>query len=298
MTTGREREATTRLMGASIARMPGSVVEQLLGMRERIRRFNEQRGLRTALLYAGGWFVQWHEGPAEAVEETWRISRSHAGHKSPRLIHRSIGPASLAAPLQIATLHGQERPTDVARRLHGIDAENAAGEGPEPLGIWRRLSAPRAGRYAHESPAERWQVLAVTSESTGCVDLVKALAEHCRVPVSYQRFAGGDCRNGDAGAAFVDVGWPVRTRVHALSHHALANDIVKLSLQHLDGVVLLQPGRTRRSGRSWDAAVTAFAQGMVPPPPLHLVGPERNPLEAVLALIEAPLAAHPVRREG
>lgn len=281
-----------RLMGASVARMPGSVVEQLLGMRERIRRFNERRGLRTALLYCGGWFVQWHEGPGTAVEETWRISRSHSGHSNPRVIHHSAGPGSLVAPLQIATLHGQDKPTDVARRLHELERDAADGEAPEPVEIWRRLSGPVAGRYAQDPPAARRRVLAVTSESTACVDLVKALAEHCRVPVSYQRIAGADSRIADVGAAYVDVGCGGRTRVHALSRQVLAHDIVRLSLARLDAVVVLLPGRPR-AGPSLEAVVQSFAQGMATSPAVRVVEPDRSPLDAVLEMLAAPLSAHP-----
>ena len=75
---------TTRFLAASIARMPGSVIEQLLAMRRAIAPFNTARGLRTVLLYTGGWFVQWHEGPTEAVERTWQISLTHTTHFHPR----------------------------------------------------------------------------------------------------------------------------------------------------------------------------------------------------------------------
>src|SRR5258706_1713497 len=106
-----------RMLVASVCRVPGSVVEQLLGMRDTINRFNAARGLRTALLYSGGWFLQWHEGPAAAVDEAWTRSEMHPGHAHQRLIHRSVGLATLAQRLHIASLHSRDQPSDVARRL-------------------------------------------------------------------------------------------------------------------------------------------------------------------------------------
>src|SRR5258706_4429597 len=109
-----------RMLVASVCRVPGSVVEQLLGMRDTINRFNAARGLRTALLYSGGWFLQWHEGPAAAVDGAWVQSEMHPGHAHQRLIHRSVGPATLARRLHIASLHTPGNPCDGARRFSRI----------------------------------------------------------------------------------------------------------------------------------------------------------------------------------
>lgn len=275
---------TTRFIGASIAQMPGSVVEQLLAMRRRIRDFNVARGLRTALLYTGGWFVQWHEGPADAIDLTWAISRSHAGHHHPRAVHRSEGAASLHEPVQIAALVGPDKPTDVARKLFDLDAYQKK-LALEPADIWRRLAAPPAGRFAG-APSGEHRAIAVVSEYTESVELVKALAERCRVPLNYQRFAGPDPYVADAGAAYVDLGWlGGRTRVQALSRHVLRFGIARQSFSRVDAAVLLA-NRRADSALALADAVAPFLAAFKPEPAFHVLGLNgRSHLDAVLDLV-------------
>ena len=195
MTGSSGGQGVSRVMGASVCRMPGSVVEQLLAMRQGITRLNARTGLRTALLYSSGWFLQWHEGSAEAVDEVWNRSLTHPGHAHPRMIHRSMGPARLAESLHIATLHNSDKPSDVARRLYGIEREHELGWSAEPAEIWQRLSAPCMLQPPDAALSSvRRHVVAVTSEYTESVDLIKVIADRCSAPVSYQLFASGDVR--------------------------------------------------------------------------------------------------------
>jgi hypothetical protein len=94
-----------RLMAVSRARLPGSVVEQLLALRQEISRFNAKRGLNTAIFYSAGWILQWLEGPEASVQEAWMASQAHPAHEHHRMIHRSVGPATLDQRLHIASLH-------------------------------------------------------------------------------------------------------------------------------------------------------------------------------------------------
>jgi hypothetical protein len=271
---------TTRFIAASIAKMPGSIIEQLLAMRRAIAPFNAARALHTVLLYAGGWFVQWHEGPADAVDRTWRISLGHTTHHHPRIVHRSEGAATLVEPVQIAALVGPDKATDVARKLFEIDGEQKAAP-LEPVDIWRRVAAPPSGRFAG-LPAGAHRTLVVVSEYTESVELVKALAEHCRVPMNYQRFAGPDLHTGDAGAAYVDIGyWGQRTRVQALSRHVLGYGIVRLALSQVDAIVLL-PNRRPHSAAALHEVVAPFTAALEREPAFHVVGTGRSHLEAVL----------------
>ena len=272
--------STTRFVGASIAHMPGSVIEQLLAMRGQIAKFNALRQLRTVLLYTGGWFLQWHEGPTEAVERTWEISRSHTTHHHPRVVHRSVGAPVLVEPVQIAALVGPDKTTDIARKLFDIDREQERAP-LEPVEIWRRMAAPPSGRFAG-LPDSSHRALVVVSEYTESVELIKALAEHCRVPMNYQRFAGPDLHTGDAGAAYVDIGhWGHRTRVQALSRHVLGYGIARLAFARVDGVVLLL-NRKPQSASALREAVAPFLSALHPEPEFHVVGLNgRSHIEAV-----------------
>jgi hypothetical protein len=265
---------THRLMGASVCRMPGSVVEQLLGLRAAISHFNARRGLRTALLYSNGWFVQWHEGPRDAVEEMWSLAQAHPGNAHARIVHRSDGPATLPRPLHIASLHSRDKASDVARRIYAIERERELGWTAEPGEIWQALSAPCLIEGADVMAAvARSHVVAVTSEFNESVDLVKAVAERSRAPVSYQRFADGDPRMPDIGAAFVDtVNDGQVTRLQALSRRALEDGMVQLSLRRMHCLVLLLGNRPRPTTRL--AATTAALLAAMPHrPPVRLVGP-------------------------
>ena len=264
-----------RLLAASLCLMPGSVVEQLLAMRRNIYRYNTQHGLCTALLHAGGWFVQWHEGPAGAVDRTLAISRSHRTHSHLRIIHRSVGPGCLADPVQMATLHGPDKPTDVARRLHELGQQRDSARELDPVEIWERLSAPLIGPFAAGQGLRKpHRLIAITSESGESVDLVKAMAERCRVPVLYQRFANGDGRNGDAGAAYADIGCAGSiTRVHALSRQVLANSMVGLVLRHLHCLVLLV-GHAPKPATFLAHAASAFLAGVPARPAIRFLGPD------------------------
>nr|WP_255553549.1 BLUF domain-containing protein [Caenimonas aquaedulcis] len=254
--------------------MPGSVVEQLLGLRKQITAFNASRGMRTALLYSNGWFVQWHEGPRDAVEAFWAAAQAHPGNAHSRLIHRSDGVATLPRPLHIASLHGRDKPSDVARRIYAVERERELGWVAEPHEIWEALSAPCTIRGADAmSAAARTHIVAVTSEFNESVDLVKAVADRSHTPVTYQRFADGDPRNPDIGAAYVDtVAGGQMTRLHALSRRAMEDGMVQLSMRRMHCLVLLLGNRQRPTSRL--AATTAEVLARMPTrPPIRLVGP-------------------------
>ncbi len=263
-----------RLMGASVCRMPGSVVEQLLGLRAAISHFNMNRGLRSAFLYSNGWFLQWHEGPQEAVDEMWALAQAHPGNAHARIVHRSDGAATLPRPLHIASLHSRDKPSDVARRIYAVERERELGWIAEPAEIWQALSAPCLIEGADVMAAvARSHIVAVTSEFNESVDLVKAVAERSRAPVSYQRFADGDPRMPDIGAAYVDTatGGQV-TRLQAFSRRALEDGMVQLSLRRMHCLVLLLGNRPRPTTRL-AATTAALLAGMPQRPPVRLVGP-------------------------
>jgi hypothetical protein len=235
-------EAITRLICASVTRIDGSVLELLLAMRGQIGAFNAANNLCVAYLYGNGWFFQWMEGPQLAVDKVLRISRADPRHHHQRVLHRSLGSPTLRQPLQIATLHGNEKPADVARRLQWLKRELAAQRFTQPDELWQQLAAPLrlpgiGTTLLSQVPRH---LVAVISEATESVDLVRSLGERFSAPVTYQRFAGGAPRSADVGAAYVDLaGRGQVARVQALSRGSLADPLVRLSLRQLQGVLLL-----------------------------------------------------------
>ena len=271
------KQQTLRLIGASVSRMPGSVMDQLLAMRADICRYNHPRGLSMALLYCGGWFLQWLEGPAEAVEQAWIHTQSHPAHTSLRVIHRSMGPSSLTEPLHIVTLHSRDKATDVARRLYQVERERALGWSAEPAEIWQRMSAPcQVQSDDVMATVARRVVIAVTSEYTESVDLIKAIAERRHSVVNYQRLADSNISNGDVGAAYVDVACANHVaRVQALSRRALTNSMVKLSLHQMHCAVLLLGNRPQPAA-NLAASVANLVASIPTRPAVRVIGPSHQ----------------------
>ncbi len=231
-----------RVVCASLPLVQGSVMEELLAMRGEVSAFNASQGLRSAFLYSSGWVFQWHEGSTASVDKALRITQADPRHGRIRVLHRSLGRATLEQSLQIVTTHGGDKPTDVARRLFRLKQSEAL-EGPvRPDELWRELMAPRhaGGGATGESLLVQSHVVAVTSGSSAAVDLVRSIGQRLGVPMTYQRFATGDPRSADVGAVYVDVPGPLQVmRLHALSRRSLSHPMVRLLLRDLQCALLL-----------------------------------------------------------
>lgn len=174
------------------------------------------------------------------------ISQADSRHHRPRVLHRSLGGATLASTLQIASTHGAAKPTDVARRLFHLTKGQDLEPPARPDELWRHLIAPLNLPTGVAMPAlVQRHVVAVTSEYTGAVDLVRMFSERFGLPVTYQRFATDLPQSADVGAAYVDIpGDGCVTRLHALSRRSLAHPMVRLMLGDLHCVLLLLGERT------------------------------------------------------
>lgn len=250
MTPAQTQQQHTRVICASLTRVDGSVMDELLGIREQVCAFNRAHGLRAAFLHASGWFFQWLEGPAAAIDKALRVSQADSRHGSLRVIHRSLGKPFLNQLLEIAAVHGGEKPTDVARRIHRLERDQSAGPSAEPQELWLELAAPLRLAPADACPSAlvRRHVVAVTSEYTESVDLIRTLAERFSSPVTYQRFASGTPKSADVGAAYVDLpGSGHVTRLQALSRRSLSHPLVEYSLRQLNSMVLLLGARAEPS---------------------------------------------------
>jgi hypothetical protein len=295
MNEERNREAdAVRVMWARHWAPQGSAIEAMLRLRADLLRRAEATGLRTALLYSAGWQVEWVEGREPAAEAEWTRARAAGAW----LLHRSHGPRVLADPVQVASLHAGEKPTDVARRLHQLARECEQGWDAEPWEVWQALSAPcRWGRVLPEVAVARRDVLALASDDNAAVDLLRLLAQASQAGVAYQRYAGSDLARGDVGAAYVDApsGTSGVTRVQALSRRALAHGVTILGLRNVVRMVVLL-GRDAHRGQALLEEVRRLLQRLARPVEVHLV----SHLGALLAqsaqlLAEVPgIRVHPV----
>lgn len=261
-----------RVISASLSLFPGSVMEALLAMRGQVCAFNSAHGVCSAFLYSSGWFFQWHEGSVEGVGKLLEIAKGdpHQGHM--RVLHRSVGPATLTETLQIVTTHGNEKPTDVARRLFRLTQSQAIEVQAQPDEIWLQLVAPRgpARPGMPETSLVQRHVVAVTSANSGAVDLVRAIGQRTGARATYQRFATAEPRSSDVGAVYVDLPGPFQVmRLHALSRRSLSHPTVRLLLRDVHCVLLLL-GEGANSSRSLVADVGGLLRGLAVRPSLRL----------------------------
>jgi hypothetical protein len=265
----------TRLLVASRWTPGPSAVGALLASRQEWLRRAGQTGVRTALLYASGWLVQWHEGSVAAVASEWQRLRADPQQRNARLLHSSTGPAVLRQAVQVISLHAPETPTDVARRLHAVARDHEQGWSIAPAQIWQALGAPcRLGRVDARGRVAPRELLAVAGEKNEAVDLVRLLAQHHRVQVAYQRHADGNLERGDVGAAYADVpraGARI-TRMQALPRQALESGALLLGVAHIDRLLVLL-GVDGRRGRALLAEVARLLHTLERAPEIQLVCP-------------------------
>lgn len=261
-------DGVLRVVCASLSLVRGSVMQELLAMREPVSAFNFVHGVRSVFLYASGWLFQWHEGPTAGVEKALRISQADTRLGRMRVLHRSLGPATLGETLQIVTTHSLDKPTDVARRLFRLKQSEALESPAQPDELWMQLLAPPglATAATAESALVQRHVVAVTSGNSAAVDLVRAIGERAGVPVTYQRFATGEPRSADVGAVYADLPGPFHVmRLHALSRRSLSHPMVRLLLRDVQCVLLLLGDRADANLALADDVGNLLGQLMVRP---------------------------------
>ena len=263
----------SRLLAASQWTPGQSAVGALLARRREWRQRAGQSGVRTALLYASGWLVQWHEGSDSAVAAEWQRLRADPLLRNAHLLHSSTGPGVLREPVQLTSLHAPETPGDVAHRLHALAREQEQGWQAEPAQIWQALGAPcRLGRVGVLGRVGPRELLAVAGEDNEAVDLVRLLAQDHGVQVAYQRYADCNLERRDVGGAYADVpraGNRV-TRVQVLPRRALENGALLRGVAHIDRLLVML-GADGRRGRAMLAEVAQLLHTLPRAPEVQLV---------------------------
>ena len=260
----------TRLLCATRWASRSSAVEELLASRREWLARTEATGVRTALLHASGWLVQWHEGPAAAVDAEWRRLAGDPQRQGLVALHCSDGPPVLTAAVQVVSVHGGERSTDVEQRLRAILHDTQQGCRVDPLEAWQSLSAPGDASNAGTPP--RQHVLAIASEDNEAVEMVRLIGQVAGKRVVYQRYAGSSLKRADAGAAYLDV--PIEgsgiTRLHALPRRAFAAGAPLLGVRDVQRVFLILGTHAGR-GRVLLQEVIRLLHAL-PQPPAVFVG--------------------------
>jgi len=255
-----------RVMYASQALVTGSVYAEMERIRASALKHNEPAGVATALLYQSGWFVQWKEGPGEAVERIMERVAGDARHYDLRVVHRSRGPRLLCGPWSMAIVQCREQPADMELRVRELQRQAAAGRRFAPPAIWRRLSTPmqHPGAARQEDPEAFQRVLACSAVGSGAFDLVNWLAEQRAEEVVHRRFAGAHAL--DVGTNYVDLEQDERVwRVIAMARSGLDVPLTRAFLPDYSHLVLLLSSDADRNVQLMERVLRACAS--LPQPP-------------------------------
>ncbi|MBA2964102.1 MULTISPECIES: hypothetical protein [Ramlibacter] len=289
-----DSETVTRIVRASRAQVQGSAMERLFAARQRVRGAGAIPGLCGAVLHVGGWYVLWQEGPPAAIEAALRPSRRSALHEPPRLVHRSTGPRTLREALAISTTQWAEAPEQFERR---IEALRQVAADVQPAEIWRALSEPCNLGPVGDVPRGHCWVGLLASDDQSSIEIARRLAERCRRPLVYRRFADGEPGSNDVGTAYFDVAFRGRKlRVQAVARRAFGHELVHHSLRTPDRVALLV-GDKARHAMELATGVVEFLRRATGAPRVDLVAGDAGVRSSVGDFLRAHLPAGVTQRE-
>lgn len=234
-------------MYASRANIEGPVYAEMEHIRASAVRHNEPEGVATALLHQSGWFVQWKEGPRDALLRVMGRVAVDRRHRALSIVHSSNGQRQLAGPWSMAIVQCADPPEDMTRRVEDLTREFNQGRQYAPAAVWRRLSTPmRHPGAAHQAEPDAFQrVLVCAATGTASFTLVDWLARVYREEVVHRRFAGA--YDLDVGTDYVDFSEDGRVlRVIAMARHGLALPLTRAFLPDYSHVVLLLSGELDR----------------------------------------------------
>ena len=112
------------LIYASRSNLIGPVFGQMESIRAVVARRNIAMGLGTALLHQSGWFVQWGEGPADAVQQVVDRVALDPRHGAMHVAHDEVAPRQLHDSWSMAVVHADETPEDFGRKTPVFPDEN------------------------------------------------------------------------------------------------------------------------------------------------------------------------------
>lgn len=282
----RQPETVTRIVYASRSRIKGPVYAEMERIRDSAMRHNAPLGVHTALLHQCGWFLQWKEGPEEAVLRTMERVRADRRHRDLRIVHSSSGPRLLAGPWSMAIVQLGDTTQAMAERVAQLHSATESGAQFSPPAVWRRLSTPmRHAGAARQADADAFQrVLVCASRGEASFALVRWLAAHHKQEVVHRRFAGA--YDLDVGTDYVDFEEGGRVmRVIAMARKGLLLPLTRAFVPDYSHILLLLSGEAERDLALVRKAAMACA-GLAAPPALLALAAEPGAHHGPLALAQ------------
>jgi hypothetical protein len=262
-------EYVARIVYASQATIGHAVYTEMEQIRESALRHNEPLRISTALLYQSGWFVQWKEGPSDAIIRLMNRVSVDPRHHSMQIIHSSHGPRLLAGPWSMAIVQcDDDDDEDMAERVARLRQSLVTGVQYGPAAIWRQISTPmqNPGALRQANPDAFQRVMVCAAEGAAPFELVRWLGKRYAQKVVHRRFAGA--KDLDVGTDLVDFqDGDHATRVIAMARNGLLLPLTRAFMSDYSHLVLLLSG-DRQHDMSLVHRVSEACAGMHTPPVL------------------------------
>jgi len=267
-------------------------------------RHNVPVGVHTALLYQSGWFVQWKEGPEEALHGLMEHVAADPRHHSLRIVHFSRGHRLLSGPWSMAIVQTDEPREVMARRVARLRRNMEEGVQYSPPAVWRQLSTPmeHPGASQQTNPDAFQRIMVCCAAGSTSFDLVQWLSRHKDRTVVHRRFAGDE--GLDVGTDYIDFLDDDRVmRVIAMARKGLAVPLTRAFVPDYSHIIVLLSGEPERDLPLMQKVADACAGLLVTP---VLLGVAEHPasharpfaLAHRLGLIYLDAQAHPQHSAG
>ncbi len=235
------------LICASMAASSRSVYEQMETIRQLSIQRNAHAGIHTVLLYQGGWFLWWAEGPHEALKTLVAKLRIDKRHHSLRTIHHSKGPRTLPSPWSMMMTSTTESPQEIGQRIQAQYVDNEHGIRRTPTSVLRRIVTPFLMPQAQQmtDPESYHRVGICASVGAAAFDFVRWLAAENEQPHIHRRVAGES--DADSASTYVELAvMNEPCRVIAVSRRALLHGVFRAFLADWPHLLVLVSGDAER----------------------------------------------------
>ena len=255
-----------RVLYASQARIDGPVFAEMERIRACAVRNNEPLGVHTALAHQSGWFLQWKEGPPDAVRQIMERVLQDPRHHGCRIMHRSTGPLLLPGVWSMSIVQCEDSAAEFEARVDQVDAVRLQGLQYAPAAVWRMLSTPLRHPCAdrQDTPGVFRRVMVCSAGGEESFALVQHLAWLHRQEVVRRRFAGP--QSLDVGSNYTDLpDGQGAVRVIAMARNGLGLGLTRALLADYPLVVLWCSGADARDEDLMERMVQACADAPTPP---------------------------------
>jgi hypothetical protein len=263
---GSEPVRVARILYASQSRIEGPVYAQMERIRASAVRHNEPLGVHTALAHQSGWFLQWKEGPHDAVGQIMARVLQDPRHHGCRIMHRSSGARLLPGVWSMSIVQCDDSAAEFEARVDQVDAVRVQGLQYAPATVWRMLSTPLRHPCAdrQDTPGVFRRVMVCSAGGEESFALVQHLAWQHRQEVVRRRFAGE--QSLDVGSNYTDLpDGQGAVRVIAMARNGLNLGLTRALLADYPLVVLWCSGTDSCDTVLMQRLVQACADAPTPP---------------------------------